>query len=114
MAICHESSYATKGSPFFPWGRSYVKAHGVMFRRNPPPPVCVCVGSHCSKELKSLVMKHRGAFAPPEHGHDTGMARHYVSEGRSTTGAARVRPTGGWWVRAHLEMWAASAHMEWY
>ena len=32
----------------------------------------------------------------------------------SMTGAARVRPTGGWWVRADLDMWAASAHMEWY
>ena len=68
------------------------------------------MGSHCSIELNGFMVKHRDAFAPPEHGRDTSLR---VEKPKHDRGSESAAP-GGWWVRVDLDMWAASAHMVWY
>ena len=45
-------------------------------------------------ELNSLMVKHRDAFAPPEHGHDTSLCARKPEPDRGCKSAARGRVVG--------------------
>ena len=53
-----------------------------------------CVGSQSSIELNSLMVKHREAFAPPEHRRDTSLRVRMPEHDRGSESAAHERVVG--------------------